>query len=56
MKLPAFLQRFTKAPAPESPGRALARIRHNKARNRIIDRANEMAAELGMPKIARRPE
>lgn len=56
MKLPAFLQRFIARPAAENPGRALARIRHNKERNRIIDRANEMAAELGMPLIARRPE
>lgn len=62
MKLPHFLTRLarqpapTPAPAPENPGRSLARIRHNRERNRIIDRANEMAVQMGMPTIARRPE
>jgi hypothetical protein len=54
---PPFLNRlFSDKPSAASAGRALATLRHNRERNRIIDRANEMAAALGKPSIPRRPE
>lgn len=56
MKLPAFLAPLLRKSEPVNPGRELARIKHVRERNRIIDRANEMAAAMGRPAIPRRPE
>ena len=58
MNLPPFLRRFLTQPkaAPLSAGAELARIRHAKERNRVIDRANEMAVAQGKALIKRRAE
>ena len=59
MRLPSFLARLAAKPAPQAAttaGRELARRRHTKERNRIIDKANEMAAAMGRAPIPRRPE
>jgi hypothetical protein len=58
---PLFLDRLFRRGPDEAPsaaacGRALSTLRHNRARNLVIDTANEMAARQGKPLIARRPE
>lgn len=56
MKLPAFLAPLLRKAEPINPGRELARRRHTLERNRVIDKANEMAAAMGRAPIPRRPE
>lgn len=41
-------------PTPTELGRMMAKARHDKDRNRVIAKANEMRERMGMPPIPRR--